>query len=162
MATSPNASTAAAAPRSSKLLIGLLIGVGLLAAGAVAYVVLVPKAAGAHQAEAAKPVPEKPIFVTLEPFTVNLQGEGRAKFLHVGMALKVRGEPSKAQINEFMPELRSRALMLLSNRTADSLVSPDDKSKLAEEIRSELNRPLNDDLPDQGITSVAFNTFVVQ
>ena len=49
-----------------------------------------------------------------------------------------------------MPELRSRTLMLLSNRTADSLVSPDDKSKLAEEIRSELNRPLNDDLPDAG------------
>lgn len=157
MATSPNASSAA--PRSSKLLIGLLIGISLLAAGAVAYVFLGPKAA---QAEAAKPAPEKPIFVTLEPFTVNLQGEGRAKFLHVGMALKVRGEPSKAQIVEFMPELRSRALMLLSNRTADSLVSPEDKSKLAEEIRTELNRPLNGDLPEQGIASVAFNTFVVQ
>lgn len=160
MATSPNAPTAAA-PRSSKLLIGLLIGVSLLAAGAVAYVFVGPKAAS-HQAEAPKPPPEKPIFVALEPFTVNLQGEGRAKFLHVGMALKVRGEPSKAQIVEFMPELRSRALMLLSNRTADSLVSPDDKSKLAEEIRTELNRPLNSDLPEQGITSVAFNTFVVQ
>src|SRR5690349_1411209 len=147
MATSPNAPTAAA-PRSSKLLIGLLIGVSLLAAGAVAYVFLGPKAAAAHQAEAAKPPPEKPIFVALEPFTVNLQGEGRAKFLHVGMALKVRGEPSKAQITEFMPELRSRTLMLLSNRTADSLVSPDDKAKLAEEIRTELNRPLNADLPE--------------
>ena len=160
MATSPTASPAA--PRSSKLLIGLLIGVGLLAAGAVAYVFLGPKAAAAHQAEAARPVPEKPIFVSLEPFTVNLQGEGRAKFLHVGMALKVSGEPSKAQIVEFMPELRSRTLMLLSNRSADSLVSPEDKAKLSEEIRTELNRPLNKDLPEQGITSVAFNTFVVQ
>jgi len=160
MATPPNAPTADT-PRFSKLMIGLLIGASLLAAGAVAYVFLVPKAA-AHQAEAAKPAPEKPIFVALEPFTVNLQGEGRAKFLHVGMALKVHGEPSKAQITEFMPELRSRALMLLSNRSADSLVSPDDKARLAEEIRSELNRPLNGDLPEQGITSVAFNTFVVQ
>jgi flagellar FliL protein len=157
MATSPTASPAA--PRSSKLLIGLLIGVSLLAAGAVAYVFVAPKAT---QAEAAKPVPEKPIFVSLEPFTVNLQGEGRAKFLHVGMALKVSGEPSKAQIVEFMPELRSRTLMLLSNRSADSLVSPEDKAKLSEEIRTELNRPLNKDLPEQGITSVAFNTFVVQ
>ena len=157
MATTPTASPAA--PRSSKLLIGLLIGGSLLAAGAVAYVFVGPKAA---QTEAAKPVPEKPIFVTLEPFTVNLQGEGRAKFLHVGMALKVSGEPSKAQITEFMPELRSRTLMLLSNRSADSLVSPDDKAKLSEEIRTELNRPLNNDLPEQGITSVAFNTFVVQ
>ena len=61
--------------------------------------------------------------MTLEPLTVNLQAEGRAKFLHVGMALKVRDEPAKAQIVEFMPELRSRALMLLSNRQPESLVS---------------------------------------
>ena len=159
MATQTSVTAAPAAPRSSKLLIGLLVGVSLLAAGAAAYIFVGPRLT---QAEAAKPMPEKPIFVTLEPMTVNLQGEGRAKFLHVGMALKVRGEPSKAQIVEFMPELRSRALMLLSNRSADSLVSPEDKAKLAEEIRVELNRPLNSELPEQGITSVAFNTFVVQ
>ena len=28
---------------------------------------------------------EKPIFVTMEPLTVNLQSEGRGKFLHVGI-----------------------------------------------------------------------------
>ena len=159
MATNTPVTAAPAAPRSSKLLIGLLVGVGLLAAGAAAYIFVGPRFT---QAESAKPVPEKPIFVTLEPLTVNLQGEGRGKFLHVGMALRVRSEPSKAQIVEFMPELRSRALMLLSNRSADSLVSPEDKAKLAEEIRVELNRPLNSQLPEQGITSVAFNTFVVQ
>ena len=159
MATNTPVTASPAAPRSSKLLIGLLVGVSLLAAGAAAYVFVGPRAL---QAEAAKPMPEKPIFVTLEPLTVNLQGEGRGKFLHVGMALRVRGEPSKAQIVEFMPELRSRTLLLLSNRSADSLVSPEDKAKLAEEIRVELNRPLNSELPEQGITSVAFNTFVVQ
>lgn len=159
MATNTSVTAAPAAPRSSKLLIGLLVGVSLLAAGAAAYIFVGPRLT---QAEAAKPMPEKPIFVTLEPLTVNLQGEGRGKFLHVGMALRVRGEPSKAQIVEFMPELRSRALLLLSNRSADSLVSPEDKAKLAEEIRVELNRPLNSELPEQGITSVAFNTFVVQ
>jgi flagellar FliL protein len=78
------------------------------------------------------------------------------------MALKVRSEPAKAQIVEFMPELRSRALMLLSNRAPDTLVSTDDKEKLAEEIRVELNRPLTKDLPEQGIAGVSFNTFVVQ
>jgi flagellar FliL protein len=68
-------------------------------------------------------VPEKPIFVALEPLTVNLQSEGRPRFLHVGMALKVRDEQAKAQIVEFMPELRSRLLMLLSNRPPESLVT---------------------------------------
>jgi len=161
MATSTATKADTPAPRSSKLLIVLLVGIGLIiAAAAAAYVFVGPKAT---QAEAAKPVvAEKPIFVTLEPLTVNLQGEGRAKFLHIGIALKVRSEPAKAQIVEFMPELRSRALMLLSNRAPDTLVSTDDKEKLAEEIRVELNRPLTKELPEQGIASVSFNTFVVQ
>ncbi|MDM0104355.1 flagellar basal body-associated protein FliL [Variovorax sp. J22R24] len=168
MASSPpvanvaNGATAPA-PRSSKLLIGLLVGVSLIAAAAVGYVFVIGPKAAHTTTEAAKPVvPEKPIFVTLEPLTVNLQGEGRGKFLHIGMSLKVRDEPAKAQIVEFMPELRSRVLLLLSNRLPESLVSTEDKSKLAEEIRTELNRPLADNLPSQGIASVSFNTFVVQ
>ncbi|SEA42202.1 flagellar basal body-associated protein FliL [Variovorax sp. YR216] len=163
MATSTPAANAApaAAPRSSKLVIGLLIGVAVLAAGAAGYMYFQHKP-GAAAAEAAKPVvPEKPIFVTLEPMTVNLQAEGR-KYLHVGMSLKVKDEAAKAQIVEFMPELRSRALLLLSNRAPDTLMSTEDKSRIAGEVRDELNRPLNDTLPPQGITSVSFNTFVVQ
>ncbi|MDM0052403.1 flagellar basal body-associated FliL family protein [Variovorax sp. J22R115] len=152
----------APAPRSSKLLIGLMVGISLIASVAVGYFFVIgPKATAAT--EIAKPAaPEKPIFVTLEPLTVNLQSEGRGKFLHIGMSLKVRDEPAKAQIVEFMPELRSRALLLLSNRLPESLMSTEDKSKLAEEIRTELNRPLADNLPPQGIASVSFNTFVVQ
>ncbi|MEJ8811101.1 flagellar basal body-associated FliL family protein [Variovorax ureilyticus] len=162
MATSSPAATAApaAAPRSSKLMIGLLIGVAVLAAG-VAGTMYFQHKPGAAPAEAAKPVPEKPIFVTLEPMTVNLQAEGR-KYLHVGMTLKVKDEAAKAQIVEFMPELRSRALLLLSNRAPDTLMSTEDKSRIAGEVRDELNRPLNDTLPPQGIASVSFNTFVVQ
>ncbi|WP_431273531.1 flagellar basal body-associated FliL family protein [Variovorax ureilyticus] len=132
----------------------------MLAAGAAGYMYFQHKS-GAAPAEAAKPVPEKPIFVTLEPMTVNLQAEGR-KYLHVGISLKVKDEASKAQIVEFMPELRSRALLLLSNRTPDTLMSTEDKTRIAAEVQSELNRPLNDTLPPQGITSVSFNTFVVQ
>jgi flagellar FliL protein len=53
-------------------------------------------------------------------------------------------------------------LLMLSNRQPESFMSTEDKSKLAEEIRTELNRPLTDTLPAQGIASVSFNTFVVQ
>jgi len=141
-------------------MIGLLLSVAVLASGAAGFMYFQHKPAGAP-AEAAKPVPEKPIFVTLEPMTVNLQAEGR-KYLHVGMSLKVKDEASKAQIVEFMPELRSRALLLLSNRAPDTLMSTEDKSRIADEVREALNRPLNDTLPPQGIASVSFNTFVVQ
>ena len=68
----------------------------------------------------------------LDPLTVNLQSEGRGRFLQIGMALRVRDEQTKAQLVEFMPEVRSRLLLLLSNRAPDSIVSPEDKAKLAE------------------------------
>ena len=129
------------------------------AAGGPGYIFPPPKATAA---EAAAPVIEKPIYVTVEPLTVNLQGEGRPKFLHMGMALKVRNAQASAQLLEYMPELRSRVLLLLSNRTPDSLMSTDDRIRLAEEIRTELNRPLGENLPAQGVVSISFNTFVVQ
>lgn len=170
MATSNPAATAASATlpaprRSSKLLIGLAIAVGLVAVSAAAYV-FVPRfmnASASASAEPAKPpAPEKPIFLALEPLTVNLQSEGRPRFLQIGMALRVPDEHTKAQIVEYMPELRSRLLMLLSNRTPDTLVTPEGKAKLAEEIRTALNTPLAAGQPPLGISNVSFNTFVVQ
>jgi flagellar FliL protein len=171
MATSPQVAipvpAAPAAPRSSKLLIGLLIAVGVIAAGAVAFILVGPKLmGGAPSAEAAPKhaAPEKPIYVTLEPLTVNLQSEGRGRFLHIGISLKVDSEEAKGQITELMPDLRGRVLLLLSNRAPDSLVSTEDKTKLADEILKALNTPVSAEskAKDMGITSVSFNTFVVQ
>ena len=156
MATSPNTATPPA--RSPKLLIAALVSVTLCALGVAGYAMTQSKG----EVEPARQVVEKPIFVALEPITVNLQGEGRSRFLHVGMALKVRDEKAKAQVVEFMPELRSRALMMLSNRQTDTLQTTEDKARLAAEIQAELSRPLNDTLPPQGIVGVSFNAFVVQ
>jgi flagellar FliL protein len=160
MATSTAPVSAAPSSRSPKLLIIVLSVVTLCALGGAGYFYLAANKKA--EAEPAATVAEKPIFVALEPFTVNLQSEGRARFLHVGIALKMKNEKAKAQAAEFMPELRSRVLMLLSNRQPESLVTTEDKSKLAEEIRIAINAPLSADLPPQGVTSVSFNTFVVQ
>lgn len=164
MATSSSAATVAAAVptagRPSKLLVSLLAALGLLAAGGGAYYFLGQQAGPA--AESAKAAPEKPIFLTIEPLTVNLQSEGRGRFLHLGLALKLRDEQSRAQLVEFMPELRSRLLLLLSNRSPESLVSTEDKARLADEIRVELNRPFGADRPGEAISGVSFNTFMVQ
>lgn len=168
MATSTPAATALpnqqAPRRSSKLVIGLVIAVGLAAVAAAAYT-FIPRfmnAAPAAEEPAKAAAPEKPIFLMLEPLTVNLQSEGRSRFLQIGMALRVPDEKTKAQIVEYMPELRSRLLMLLSNRTPDTLVTPEGKAKLAEEIRTALNTPLAAGQPPLGISNVSFNTFVVQ
>lgn len=159
----PTNATLPSSRRSPKLLIGLVLAVGVLAAAGAAAYVFLPRLTGAASTAAAKPpVPEKPIFVMLDPLTVNLQSEGRSRFLQIGMALRVRDEHAKAQIVEFMPELRSRLLVQLSNRAPESLVTPEDKARLAGEIRNALNAPLTPETPELGISSVSFNIFVVQ
>lgn len=151
-----------AAPPPKKRKLGLiLIGLtALLAAGGATYYFINMQTAKAAAAPA--PVPETPIFVALDPFTVNLQAEDRDRFLHVGITLKVADAKTQAQIVQYLPETRSRILGLLSNRDPNSLITANDKNKLADEILKAVNKPLASSQPPQHVTNVLFTAFVVQ
>lgn len=158
MATPPEASAPASRPRVSRTLIVLAAAASIASAGAISFFAL----RGGPVEAAPSQEAAKPIFVTLEPLTVNLLSDGKPKFLHLGVSLKVSDERSQGRINEAMPELRSRLLLLLSNRDPLTLRSPAEKAALALEIRRELDRPANAGSPAYGISGVAFNAFVVQ
>lgn len=158
MAPPPQAAIDGPRTRGRRTLLATLLALGLLAAGGGAYYVL-----GATPARAAAPKPpRKPLFVGVEALTVNLQSEGKPRFLHLGLSLKVNDEASRDRVAQAMPELRSRLLLLLSNRDPAALATPADKARLAEEIRTELNRPIGAGLPPQDIAAVGFSAFVVQ
>ncbi len=156
----PNATAAAPAPArfSRKVLLALAVLSALAAGGGATVFVLRGNAVQAAPA----PRPVKPIFVTLEPLTVNVLPDARQRFLHVGLTLKVNDEKAQARVNEAMPELRSRLLLLLSNRDPAALASLQDKLALADQIKIELNRPVAKGLPPQGIEGVGFTAFVLQ
>lgn len=105
---------------------------------------------------------EAPIFMPLEPFTVNLQPGGRSRFLHVSVTLKLADAASQAQMTQYLPEVRSRVLSTLSNREAESLATPEDKSRLGGEIMQALSQSFAPNTPTQKITSVMFITFMLQ
>jgi flagellar FliL protein len=105
---------------------------------------------------------EVPIFVALEPFTVNLQPGARNRFLHVAMTLKMTDPTSQSQVIQYLPEVRSRVLTVLSNREGDTLATPEDKARLSAEITAALNLPFAVNLPQQKIASVMFTTFMLQ
>ncbi|AIY40290.1 Flagellar biosynthesis protein FliL [Collimonas arenae] len=149
-----------AAPKKSKLGLILIVVTAALAAAGAAYYFTSVQPRG--KAAAATQVPETPIFVALDPFTVNMQADDRDRFLHIGLTLKVADAKSQAQIIQYLPETRSRILSLLSNRDPATLVTADDKNKLAAEILKALNKPLASSQPPQHITNVLFTAFVVQ
>lgn len=105
---------------------------------------------------------EVPIFVALEPMTVNLQPNGRSRFLHVAVTLKMSEPKSQGQVTQYLPEVRSRVLTVLSNRAADSLLTTEEKNLLADEIMGALNQPFAANLPPPKIASVMFTTFMLQ
>ncbi len=151
----------AAAPRRFSPTLALAIAglVSVLTLGSALFVVL---RGGQVHATPSAPEPVKPIFIALEPLTVNLQSEGKPKFLHLGVTLKVNDEKDQGRVAEALPELRSRLFLLLSNRDAATLSTAQDKVRLADEIKLELNRAGAAGQPAYGVTGVAFNAFVVQ
>ena len=153
-------STETAPPAKGKkkiIIIGLLV-LALAGAGGGAWFFMKGKSDPAH--EVAKV--ETPIFFPLEPFTVNLQPGGRTRFLHVAVTLKMADAASQAQMTQYLPEVRSRVLSTLSNREAESLATPEDKTRLSGEIMQSLGQPFSPNAPQQKIAGVMFTTFMLQ
>lgn len=150
------------APKSRTLRIVLfsLLALGLAgAAGAAYYYYYLSSKPGSTEAVLKV---EEPIFVALDPFTVNLQPDGRSRFLHVAVTLKMTDAKSQARVSQYLPEVRSRVLSTLSNREAGSLATPENKARLSAEIMTALSQPFALNLPQQKIASVMFTTFMLQ
>jgi flagellar FliL protein len=146
-------------PGRSKLRIVLLLsllGLAGTAGGAYYYLNKAPT-----QTTAIVKV-EDPIFIPLEPFTVNLQPGGRSRFLHVVVTLKMTDAKSQTQVAQYLPEVRSRVLSTLSNREAESLTTPEGKAGLSGDILTALSQPFAPNLPQQKIAGVMFTSFMLQ
>jgi flagellar FliL protein len=145
-------------PRLIALMLSLLVLAAAAAAGATWYL----SSRRAADTAPAAALPAAPLFVALEPMTVNLQPGGRSRFLHAAVTLKVPDAKSQALVTQYLPEVRSRLLTVLSNRASDALITPEEKAKLAADIMASLNQPLVANLPSLKISSVMFTTFMLQ
>jgi flagellar FliL protein len=139
-----------------KLIVLLLI---LAGGGGAAWYFLQP-GKGQHAA-AEKPKAKPPVFERLEAFTVNLAGEGE-HYLQVEISLKISDPKIGEDVKLYMPEIRDRVLRLLSSKHADELSTPEGKTRLSEEIRAQVNKPLNPPSPSEGVLGVFFTSFVIQ
>ncbi len=160
--SAPATSAPGSPPKSRKRLILIaLLALGTTAGAAGAGYYYFYMRGSAHTTAAVKP-PQDPIFVALEPFTVNLQPNGRSRFLHAAVTIKVDSAPSQAQLVQYLPEVRSRVLATLTNRAAESLLTTQEKDALAAEIMAALKQPFVANLPPAEISRVMFTTFMLQ
>lgn len=104
---------------------------------------------------------EAPVFVSLDAFTVNLQGEDN-QLLQTAITLQVDDEEEATRLKQHMPLVRSRLVLLLSSKNAEDILTAEGKNKLAEEIAEQVKQPFSPrDFPME-VHNVLFTSFIVQ
>lgn len=150
---------------SKKLLWIMIILVLLSSAGAAAaiYMVLDDRDDAPEDAEEQVAEPQPPVFLTIEPFTVNLADDQYgSRLLYTGITLRVEDEATRELLEQHMPQVRSRLLTVLSGQKAGDLTSSEGKQQLARTINERLSQPFDENQPPLELREVLFTEFIVQ
>lgn len=118
----------------NKLLIIIVVVLLAIIGGGAGWYLTKAKQDPAHVEEVKVAPPKNPIFVPLEPFTVNLRSELSDQYLQFGASFKIYEPAIEAKIKTSLPEIRSKILQLLTTKTASELLTSEGKNKLVKEI----------------------------
>ena len=139
--------------KSKKLLIIIVAAVLVLAVGGGGAFFYISKqraaAAAAEDGEEASPAKAAahakpkvpPAYLPLDSMVVNLADPGGERVAQVGITLEVTDAHAVDTVKLFLPTIRSGVLMLISQRTAEQLLSQEGKQKLAKDILRETAKP---------------------
>ena len=178
-----------AKPKKSKKLLFIIVGVLVLAlVGAGAAIFLLKKqaadseeyddepAAVEHKADPKHP----PTYLPLDSMVVNLADPGGNRFAQMGITLKLQDEETSNAIKNRMPSIRNGILILISQRTADELLSVKGKQNLVSDIVAEISNEMGYEIdsheeeaparngkkrrraPPNPVQDVLFSSFLVQ
>jgi flagellar FliL protein len=128
-----------------------------------------------------------PVYLALENMVVNLADAGGEKVAQIGVTLELIDTKASDKVKFYLPTIRSRILLTISQRESTELLSIAGKEKLAADILIEALRPfspvedISDDndllvkgakskkknaekppLEDALVSAVHFSSFIVQ
>ncbi|MFZ4831998.1 flagellar basal body-associated protein FliL [Rouxiella sp. Mn2063] len=164
---SDNAIASKSKKKKRSLLVILLLLVIILggAGGGYAWWILHNDAKLPETAETpkAKP-PAPPVFLALDTFTVNLQtpDNNPDRVLYVGLTLRLPDENDRKILTEYLPEVRSRLLLLLSRQQSQNIANEAGKQQLVQEIKQVLSDPFVKGQPNQVVSDVLFTAFILR
>jgi len=163
-APAPAAAAGAPPPKKSKMLLIVIavVVVALAGGGGGAWLFLRAKSHDAPPAEHAAPVKKPPVFVTLEPFVVNLIPENGDHYLQIGLVYQVIDDKAVDSMKSFMPVIRNKILMLLSSKRPSEIATPEGKQKLVEELVMAARQSVPGATPERGIESAMLSAMVIQ
>ncbi|TAN44322.1 MAG: flagellar basal body-associated FliL family protein [Nitrospirae bacterium] len=153
----------AAPKKKGKLLIIIIIAVVLLVAGGGGAFFFLKKSGGGEGKDAKKEADKKAeevVMYPIDPFVVNLSDQGGNKFLKVTLQLELANAgPQTAEKTKLKnPQLRDAIITLLTSKSAETLVSPEGKLQLKDEISVRTNQILG----ENAVKNVYLTEFVMQ
>jgi flagellar FliL protein len=94
----------------------------------------------------------------LDPFIVNLSGDGGRNYLKLEITLEFDKEVVQVEVENKMPMIKDSILLLLATKSFESIQTAEGKLMLKNEIITRLNRFLSTGV----IQNLYFTNFVVQ
>lgn len=173
-----------APPKKSKKLLIIILAVVLvlvLGGGAAAVLLLKGGSHGDEDEEVAEETvkPKKkdkkaeapPVFVNMDPFTVNLVPETGDQYLQVVLSLELEDATAETAIKMQMPKIRNNITLLLSSKKASELLPKEGKQQLAAALMDEINGVIEppvrnkkgETVKSEGpVKAVLFTSFIIQ
>lgn len=171
----------AAPPKKSKKLLIIIVAAVLfvvLAGGGAAFFLM--KKGNEHaddeevaaEKESAKKKSGKeavPVYIPMEPFTVNLVPETGDQYLQVTINVEAVDAAVGEKLKVHMPKLRNKIMLILSSKKSSELAPREGKEQLADEIKESINSVIGTGEPAKGkkeaedpIKEVLFTSFIIQ
>jgi flagellar FliL protein len=159
------AEAAPPAPKGKKKLIIIVAAVAVLALGGGGAALMLTKKKAAEEAEldaeegqapaaktAAKFDPKAvPVFVPLDPFTVNLADRDAERYAQIGITLELDDAKTGDALKLYMPAIRNNILLAIADRTAGELMGRDGKTRLAERVKREVSKAIGFEVGDDEV-----------
>lgn len=155
----PGASEGQPKPKGKKkILLLALVGLFLIGGGLAAFIFLGDDPPVGKEAQASQVAHKERVFMTLEPFLVNLADKETRRYLKLKVELEVENEKALKELEKSIPRLRDSFIMLLSSKTYLDLSSLEGKQQLKQELKKRVAA-----LPGgQKVGDLFFTEFVAQ
>lgn len=150
---------APAGPKPPKILV-ILLGVNLALTGLVAFKTMTAKPAAAHPAREPEPVKREvtgPV-VNLDPFVVNLNEPGSARYLKVTVQAELANGSAVKVFEKSKQLIRDQMLRYLSGLKVADTLGPENK----DHIRDDLEAAVAEIIGEDRVHRMIFAEFVVQ
>jgi flagellar FliL protein len=152
------------APKKSKLpliIIGALVVLALAGGGAWFFLKGGDSDGDKEKAKAkASALEAIPVYMPIDTLTVNLKDS--RQYLQLTITLQLKNGEDSALVKLYMPQVRTRALIILASKKPEDVISSEGKLALLEELKTITEKPFTEKLEPIEILDVSFTSFIIQ